>query len=444
MQLTALAARFMVAAMFLAPAALVAQRTATQDPAQNAITRVPPLGPTRVITLSEFLGTVERANPDYAAQRAMVDVADAQRRVARLFPNPVISAGYSADVTGAHLPTVVSPGLSQTVLLGGKISARSDVADQSYAQSTAQVADFRRGLLATAANAYVDALVAELAADRRRQSAEAVDRLAAANEARFQAGEIGEADQLQSRVERLSFRADYLAAESSRRAALLALSALMGIRGSDSVYVPSPYREVGPQAFDLHALIDSALTRRPDVVAARRATDVARAGVRLTRANRVSDVDVGLSIQHSSRSENLIAPSPAWQAAGLSLSFAIPLTNAVNSGDLDVAHHALEQARHAQASAEVRAESDVRQAHARYLLAVERLGAYSGELLTDAERVLAARTYSYQRGSAPLTDVLIAQQALNDAYLSYFDSLGEYLKARVGLQQAAGFVTVGF
>jgi cobalt-zinc-cadmium efflux system outer membrane protein len=257
-----------------------------------------------------------------------------------------------------------------------------------------------------------------------------------------QAGEIGEADLLQSRVERLRFRADFLGAESSRRQALLALSLFMGVHGSDTVYVPEPYRVAIPRTFDLRALIDTALLRRPDVVAARRATDVARAGLRLTRANRVSDVNVGLSVQRSSSSSNTIAPSPAWQSAAAALSFSVPLSNLVNKGDLDVARYAVEQAAHAAASAEVRAENDVRQGYARYALAVERLNAYSDELLSDADRVLTARTYSYQRGAASLTDVLIAQQAANDVYLAYFDALGEYLKALVGLEVAVGYATI--
>jgi cobalt-zinc-cadmium efflux system outer membrane protein len=374
----------------------------------------------------------------------VVGGASAQRQVARLFPNPTFSTGYSADITGKHMPTTLAPSIAQTVVLGRKISARSEVADRAYEQAAAQYDDFGRTLRASAANAYVDALVAELEAERRGQSAEAVDQLAAANQARFSAGEIGEVDLLQSRVERLRFRADFLGAESNRRQALLALSLFMGIRGSDTIYVPTPYRAVATRVFELHALIDTALLRRPDVIAARRAADVANAGVRLAHANRVSDVDLGFSMLRSSASDNSIAPSPTWQAASASLTFSLPLTNLVNKGDLSVARYAVDQSQHALVAAEVRAENEVRQAHARYALAAERLNAYSGELLSDADRVLTARTYSYRRGAASLTDVLIAQEAANDVYLAYYDALGEYLKSLIGVQVAASLTDVGF
>jgi cobalt-zinc-cadmium efflux system outer membrane protein len=421
-----------------------AQNVASPTSPLSSSAKLPPLGPSRALGLGEFLATVDRSNPDYASQRSMVMGVDAQRQVARLFPNPTFSAGYSADITGAHMPATFAPGITQTVVLGRKIAARSDVADRTYQQAVAQYDDFGRTLRATAASAYVDALVAELEADRRRQSAEAVDQLAAANQARFSAGEIGEVDLLQSRVEQLRFRADFLGAESSRRQALLALSLFMGIRGSDTVYVPTPYRAATPRAFDLRALIDTTLLRRPDVIAARRAADVAVAGVRLAHANRVSDVDLGFSMLRSSQSDNSIAPSPSWQAASAALTFTIPLTNIVNTGDLNLARYAVDQAQHAVVSAEVRAENEVRQAHARYTLAVERLNAYSGELLADADRVLTARTYSYQRGAASLTDVLIAQQAANDVYIAYSDALGEYLKSLIAVQVAAGLAEVGF
>lgn len=204
-------------------------------------------GPRKVITLATFLDAVDRSNPDYAAQRAAVDVADAQRSVARVFPNSSFSFGYARDISGQQQASTANPGLSQTVLLGGKIGARGAVADQSYQQSVAQLHDFARTLRGSAASAYIDALVSEMAADRRRRSAEAVDRLAAGDEARFKAGDIAEADMLQSRVERLRFRADYLAAEAAHQTALLALSLFMGKRNNDTVFVPAPYASVSPK-----------------------------------------------------------------------------------------------------------------------------------------------------------------------------------------------------
>jgi len=400
--------------------------------------------PTRTLALSEFLATVAKSNPDLAAQRSILMGVGAQREVAKLYPNPVLGLAYSADVTGNHMPSTFSPGLQQTVLLGGKVSARGDVTEHAYQQAAWQYEDFGRTLRSAAASAYVDALVAELDAARRRESADAVDRLANANQARFQAGEIGEADLLQSRVERLRFRADFLGAESSRRQSLLLLSLFMGTRGNDTLYAPVPFQYGAPRTFDLTALIDSAMQRRPDVLAARQATDAARAGAELTRANRVSDLALGFGVIANTQSTNEIAPSPAWQAAALSLSFPLPLSNLWNKGDLQVAQYAVEQAEHAQASVQVRAENDVRQSFARYSLAVERMNAYSGELLADADRVLAARTYSYQRGAASLTDVLIAQQAANDVYIAYYDALGEYLKSLVGVQVASGSAEIAF
>jgi cobalt-zinc-cadmium efflux system outer membrane protein len=394
--------------------------------------------PTQQISLRDYLAVVELGNPDLAAQRSTVSIAEAQRRVARLLPNPVTSLSYSSDRTGHQMPTTIGTGLTQTVLLGGKVSARSAVADHTYDATVEQYRDFGRTLRATAASAYVDAIVAELGAERRRLSSEAMEKLTAATQARFRAGDIGEVDFLQARVELLQFRGDQIAAEETRRAALLALSLLMGKQRTDTLFIPTPYQQIPPRHFALASLIDSALAQRPDVIAARRAADAAKAGIRLAKANRVSDIDVGVGYVRNEQSKNAIAPSQGWGALGVSLSFALPFSNVVNHGDFDVATYTFEQADRARISAEVRAENDVRQAHGYYELTVARLALYSDELLRDAERVAAARLYSYQRGSAPLTDVLIAQRALNDVYLAYDDALGEYLKAFIGLRAAIG------
>lgn len=55
-------------------------------------------------------------------------------------------------------------------------------------------------------------------------------------------------------------------------------------------------------------------------------------------------------------------------------------------------------------------------------MAQRQLGRYNDGLLTQAERVLAGKTYSYRRGNASLLDVLNAQRTLNDVYLSFYQA----------------------
>jgi len=70
-------------------------------------------------------------------------------------------------------------------------------------------------------------------------------------------------------------------------------------------------------------------------------------------------------------------------------------------------------------STQLQAEEEVRDAYSRYQAAVQRLELYRGGMLKDADRVLEARLYAYQRGGATLLEVLDAQRTSAEVYLAY-------------------------
>jgi len=71
-------------------------------------------------------------------------------------------------------------------------------------------------------------------------------------------------------------------------------------------------------------------------------------------------------------------------------------------------------------------------------VAARQAAAYTGQVLSDAERVRNARVYSYQRGAATLRDVLAAQRALNEVYLASLEAQAAYSRGLVGLAEAVG------
>jgi cobalt-zinc-cadmium efflux system outer membrane protein len=154
-------------------------------------------------------------------------------------------------------------------------------------------------------------------------------------------------------------------------------------------------------------------------------------------------VDVGVGFVHSTRITNVIDPAPPWNALALTLSVPIPLSN-INKGTLMAAKFGEAQADKAAEATELKAVTEVRQAYTRYNLAHVAVSQYSDELLQDADRVLDAKLYSYQRGSASLIEVLDAQRANNDTYLAYFDALSEQAKSLVAVDQAAGIWDIEF
>jgi outer membrane protein TolC len=95
-------------------------------------------------------------------------------------------------------------------------------------------------------------------------------------------------------------------------------------------------------------------------------------------------------------------------------------------------------------SVQLRVEAEVRNAYSRYQPSVQRLQLYRGGMQKDADRVLEARLYAYQRGGATLLEVIDAERTSADVYLPYAQALVEHAHALVALEQAAGTWDVSF
>jgi cobalt-zinc-cadmium efflux system outer membrane protein len=427
-----------------------------------------PLVPTNVrgrgVHFPEYLTLVGRANLDLAAERANVPIAVAQIALAKVFPDPALTAGLAAiDVSNQGAPTASSVGVSGTIELGGKRAARVAVAEAGAAGASTALEDFLRGLRATAANAFIDSLGTRLVLDRKRLTLDRLERLVGVNEQRLRAGDIGEAALTQSRVEAQRFRGEVVLAEAEVRVADLALRAevgTMGGSGASAAASGAPPAASGAAAgpgqaltpvgdlalparhFDVEALIADAKVRRPDVRARQLALEAARAHIRLAHANRWVDLGVNLGWQHSAAGTGGFA-QPAFDALSALFTVPIPFSH-VYRGELDAAQAGEIQAAVQVKGAELRVEVDVRQALERYGASLEQIQIYTGSLLTDSEKVLDSILYNYQRGGATLLEVLEAQRTANEVFLAYYDALTNHARALVALEQAAGIWDITF
>jgi len=412
---------------------------------------------TNEITFKQFLNEVAEANLDYAAQRYNVDIAKAAVAIAKEFPNPTLSLGgsrdlrfhgeYVADASG-HLVNQTEPeargvGIDQTIEYFGKRKWRIRTADQAYRSTAASVEDFLRNLKLNAAEAYALALATQLTLEQQRKTTDYLTQLVAAQRLRVKAGDVGETDLTQSRVDQLQSQSDLLNAENNAETAQLALSTFLGRNRGQTKFILRGKLELEPRAFQLEQLLMSALQNRPDLIALRHARDSTRSGVRLAKATRVPDVDVGLSYNYTSPSYNFVDPTPSDSQLALSLSFPLPLWNRQHA-EIQTARFAAEQAEKTLESAELKAEVQLQQAFTTYQLMQERLQKFQSEILKGADDVLTAKRYAYEHGDATLLDLLTAQSADNDVHQAYNSALADAATALMELERAAGLWDVEF
>jgi outer membrane protein, heavy metal efflux system len=391
-------------------------------------------------TFDDYLHRVARGNIELAGQRANVSVAESQIALARVFPDPQITAGLlQYDLSNHGNPTATTVQLNVPLQIGGQRGARIDYASANLSTAQADLEDFLRTLRANAAFAYVEALHRRLILDRKRQSLASLDQLVAVNEQRFRSGEIGEVVVIQTRVEAQQFRAGVLDAEGEVRATDLTLVQFLG-RDSTSLMgrpleVEGDLRAAGNKSFEVDALVVRARGMRPDLVAARRHLAASGKQIDLVHANRIVDIGVGGGWQHSFPVSGSV-PLPSADYVGATLTVPIPFSR-MYRGDLDEAHASQRQA-DAQANALVlRVEVEVRQAVTRHAAATARVKLYTGGVLSDADQVLEKTLYNYHRGGATLVEVLVAQRTQNDVYNSYYEALSDLARALITVQQAS-------
>jgi cobalt-zinc-cadmium efflux system outer membrane protein len=419
-----------------------AERAAPTQPAPEAPAQPLPPGsePSR-FNFRGYLGEVGRSNLDLIAQRASVSIAEAQIGVARVFPDPSLTAGllqYDVSHKGNPTETIVSLGVPLEI--GGQRGARVAAAEANLGATRAELLDFLRGLRATAADSYIEALHARAVLGRRSQTLASLERLVTVNQERNKAGDIGEVALIQSRVEAEQFRADLLASEGDVRAADIALVSLLGggaVKQLDRrLLVEGDLRRAVDRHFDIAALLRTALVQRPDLIAARRRLTASERQIDLARANRVIGLNLAATWQHNFELTQP-APLPASDLVGATVTVPLPFSH-IYRGELDTAYAGQRQADATAKSASIRVEAEVREAVARYDAAAARVHLYASGVLADADRVLEKTLYNYQRGGATLVEVLVAQRTDNDVYLAYFDSLADAAHALVAVEQATG------
>ena len=401
----------------------------------------------RPVTMEEFVDEVSRGNLDLAARRFDVSIAEAQVALARLVPDPSATVSVS-PLNSPGAPVTTSVGVAGTIELGGKRRARVGEAAAGRTLAEARLEDFFQTIRTSAAGAFVDALAARQVRDRKRRTLGRVETLVSATEERLRAGDVSPAALWQVKVEADRFRADVIAAEGAVEAADLALRQFLApaAAGEPPAVVPSGDLDVPVRTFDAGALVARAVEARSDLVAARKAADVADAHVGVARANRWIDPTLGAAWSHTtaaSGSYAVIAPSQPFDGLGLSVALPIPFSK-LSHGELDAARAAARQAETEARAARHAVEIDVRQALVRYDAARRALELYAGEVLGNADKVLEATSYSYVHGSARLLELLDAQRTADDVYLGYAAALAEHARALVALERASGLWDLDF
>jgi cobalt-zinc-cadmium efflux system outer membrane protein len=380
-------------------------------------------------------------NWEILAAQSDLDLADAQRQIARALPNPQVSAAYSRldlraepSATGASAggtDTLVS--VSQLVELGGKRRARIHSAAAGLEGARARFDFVRNRLDAEVVKAYAAVLQAEANVRVTGASTESLRRSADIAEQRFQAGDISEVEKDQVEIAAGRFAADLRTAEAAAAQARVALQVLLGVaRPGGSLTLADTLDALAARATAFAARLGATETmagERGDVRAAAAAVVAAEADLRLQQARPIPDLTL------TGQFERDLPDNP--RTLGFSVSLPVPLFDR-NRGGIRAAEISRDAAARERERTRAQAQAEVVTARAALDAALARQALVRGSLVERAEKVEATVRFAYEAGGASLLELLEAERNLNDLHLSASAIVAEALSAAADLAAARG------
>lgn len=376
------------------------------------------------LSLPQALATALEHNPDMAAARQEIGIADGARRQAGLIPNPELSVEVEDTRRNTSTTTVT---LSQPLELGGKRGARIEVASvgQTLAQMTLerQVNDLR----AEVTQAFHAALRAQTGVELAQQSLELTGRGLRVVEGRVRAGKSSPVEATRAEVQLAEARLQLSRAESEKTTAWRQLAQITGsnVTTFDRLQAPSLSPGLPPDPERMLARIERTAELRQAVAQ----IEQNEAALGSEKAQRIPDLTVSLGSQYDRAERERV------NVVGLSLP--LPLFDR-NQGNVLAAARRADQSRDLRNAVELRLRSETRTALNQWATAMGEVDAYDKTILPAARQAVDTATRGFEMGKFGFIEVLDAQRTLITAREQYLAALAAATDARARVERIYG------
>jgi cobalt-zinc-cadmium efflux system outer membrane protein len=392
------------------------------------------------LSLEDALRLAAGRNPNLAAARNGVEIAQAGRVDARLRPNPAFTfESGSYPLFESPRPSFIGNQemtlrLDQEIELAGRRRLRTQAAETDVSTAEAGFDDQRRRLDFDVRRAYFAVVLAKADVDVSQVALDEIDRVIGLNRARYEQGEISGGELRRVQVERLKFVDDLFAAQLALKNARSALLALFNAPDlslefdvTEPLNITTPAAGTAPAPLDPMSLRTQALSSRPDLLAAQHAVQRADTETSLQRALRTPNITVGGGYRRDFGSDGVV----------FGVTVPLPFSNR-NQGGIARADAERRQAANLAAATAVSVSLDVQRAINAVNVSRARVQYIEGEYLTPARESRDIVLAAYRLGTADLIDFLDAQRAFRDTARTYNRALYDQRVSLFQLSAATG------
>jgi len=381
-------------------------------------------GPQDLLTTVDAIRRAVEASPELQAALARVRAAQAEAELAGLLPNPVLSLVLRFPEGGGK--TVVEAGLAADLLAILQRPGRARTAGHRLEAEAANALASALDVVAGVQQEYleVQALEALLPVLEERQAL--LQRLREVAQARLDVGEASRTDVTALDAERAGLAVEAAERRRDLRVARLALAKTIGEPSSSATWRIEPWSPAPLLAVDEQAWIDSALARRPEILAIEWELRAREEEEAMAGGDALSGASAGIAAErdeHWSVGPSVAAPLPVFDTGRARRERAQALTA---------------EQRHRLTEARRGVVEEVRSSLESLVSTQDNLARVERELIPLQERRRADIDQAYRVGLVDVTALLFAEQALQESESFRVDLSHAVASARTRLERAVG------
>nr|WP_256674862.1 TolC family protein [Pseudomonas sp. LD120] len=377
-----------------------------------------------LLSLDSALDRAFANNPEQAAARWEIDIAQGARQQAGLMPNPVLSVEAEDTRRDSRTTTVK---LSQALELGGKRSARVALASGEQALAALELERRRNQLRADVLEAYFAALRAQESTRLAGRSLALAERGVRVAQGQVNAGKASPVEATRAQVQLAQVRLELKRGQMEQANAYRQLARVTGSSTTDFAGVQDP--PLTAPRLPTAAQLLGRLQETAELRLAEQAIVQREASLGLEQAQRIPNLDLSIGSQYDAAARERV------NLVGVSLP--LPLFNR-NQGNVLSAARRVDQARDVRNATELRLRSETRQALAQWRTAQGEVRSFNQALLPAAQSAVDSATRGFEMGKFSFLDVLDAQRTLINARHQYLAAVAQTTEARVRIERIYG------
>lgn len=402
--------------------------------AQNNIRNI------KEIDFKTFFELTLKSNFDYLTEKYELSIAEAAYKASKVFQDPelemILPQFHKDDFSG--VPNNVAFEMEIPIELFGKRKNRIRQARAEKYAAQANLEGFLNELRSDVATVFVNAITKQFVIERKKTALEQLNQLTIINQTLYEAGEIGEIEVLQTRIEARNFETELFEEKVEMAEIMSDFYYLIGGIPTDSIVFTGNLE--GTHTIENYSeLKEHALNHSGHIIAAKNAEEAAFYNMKLQYSERFPDI----SFITGYHNEEALKPMPGFSYSYMGI--IIPLQfSGFNKGAYNQSLYQHEQSKLAHQSVTFQIENELNKSYEKHKIMLQKRMLFSEEILIDSERVKDAVLYSYQRGEASLLELIEAQRTSNETFMNYYNTLADYNLSIIELSRASHLWLINF